>query len=70
MHAIEFVASVEDGIIKVPKQYQNQLQEKFRVIILQDTPTEKTPSKRKKSLTAVQIATKNIHFNRDEANER
>lgn len=36
MQAIEFMANAEDGIIKIPKKYQTQLSDTFRVIILQD----------------------------------
>lgn len=71
MHAIEFIAKAKKGIIEIPKEYQEQLQDHFRVIILQDAPTETTKKTRKKrSLTAAQIKTKGLKISRDEANER
>lgn len=68
MHAIEFIANAEDGMIKIPKEYQKQLSDKFRVIILQDAET-KGPRK-KRTFDAVRITTKDLKFDRDEANER
>ncbi|OGB83887.1 hypothetical protein A3F66_02740 [candidate division TM6 bacterium RIFCSPHIGHO2_12_FULL_32_22] len=71
MRAIEFVANVEDGVIKVPKKYQAQLGDNFRVIILQEeSSTAKKKSGKKRSLTAFRITTKDLKFDRDEANER
>ncbi len=71
MRAIEFVANVEDGVIKVPKEYQAQLGDNFRVIILQEeTPTESKKPRKKRSLTAFRTTTKDLKFDRDEANER
>lgn len=70
MRAIEFVSNAKDGIIKIPKEYQSQLGAKFRVIILQDDNNIKQKSNKKRSLKAVRITTKDIKFNRDEANER
>ena len=71
MQAIEFVAKAEKGTIKIPKEYQGQLQDQFRVIILQETvTTQKKASRKKRTLTAVQIKTKGFKFNRDEANAR
>lgn len=71
MHAIEFVANNQDGMIKIPKEYQKQLGDKFRVIILQDTSSAQTKGIRKKrTFDAVRITTKDIKFDRDEANER
>jgi hypothetical protein len=71
MRAIEFVAKAEKGTIKIPKEYQEELQDHFRVIILQEVPTpeKKLPHKRR-TLTAAQIKTKGFTFNRDEANVR
>lgn len=70
MEAIEFIAKAEKGSIKIPKQYQEQLHDQFRVIILQETsaPKKKTPGKRK--LSAPKIKTKGYKFSRDEANAR
>ncbi len=71
MRAIEFVANAEDGVIKIPKEYQAQLGDKFRVIILQDEKFSETKKTRKKrTFDAVRITTKDLKFDRDEANER
>lgn len=70
MEAIEFVAKAEKGSIKIPKQYQEQLHDQFRVIILQEVSTPKKKTQEKKKLSAPKIKTKGFKFNRDEANER
>ena len=69
MQAIEFIAKAQKGTIKIPQEYQEQLQDQFRVIILQDEPTQIKP-RGKRTLSAVRIKTKGFKFNRDEANER
>ena len=71
MQAIEFIAKAEKGSIKIPKEYQEQLQDQFRVIILQEAPVpEKKVTRKKRTLRAAQIKTKGFKFNRDEANVR
>jgi len=71
MHAIEFIANSEDGIIKIPKKYQKQLGDTFRVIILQDASSIETKKPRKKrTFDAVRVTTKDLKFDRDEANKR
>lgn len=70
MEAIEFVAKAEKGSIKIPKEYRGQLQEQFRVIILQEMPTIKKTVRKKRDLTAAKIKTKGFKFNREEANAR
>ncbi len=39
MYAIEFQAHVKGGIIRIPPQYQEQLQNSVRVIILVEPPS-------------------------------
>lgn len=71
MKAIEFVAKAEKGSIKIPKEYQNQLQDKFRVIILQqEVVTVKKTTRKKRTLGEPKLKTKGFIFNRDEANAR
>lgn len=70
MQAIEFVAKAEKGSIKVPKIYQEQLQDQFRVIILQEPSVSQKVTRKKRTLSAVKIKTKGLKFNRDEANAR
>lgn len=71
MEAIEFFAKAEKGSIKIPKEYQEQLHDQFRVIILQEASTpDKKASRKKRTLSAVKIKTKGFKFNREEANAR
>jgi len=70
MNAIEFIGRMENGAVKIPKEYQAQLSDKFRIIILQDESTEVPQTKKKRSLNAVRVTTKDIEFNRDKANAR
>lgn len=69
MEAIEFITKAKNGVIKIPKEYQEQLQDQFRVIILQDAADSKKQPK-KRILSAAKIKTKGLKFNRDEANSR
>ena len=71
MKAIEFVAQAKNGVIEIPKEYQEQLKEQFRVIILQEVSTpEKKKIEKKHTLSAAKIKTKGFKFDRDEANAR
>lgn len=69
MQAIEFVTTKEKGMIKIPKEYLDLLNNEFRVIILVD-PIKKKKQTKKKLFSSVKIDTKGFKFNRDEANER
>lgn len=67
MQAIEFVAKAEKGKIKIPKEYQEQLQDQFRIIILQEAViSEKKVARGKRVLKAFKAKTKGLKFNRDE----
>lgn len=71
MEAIEFIAKAKKGSIKIPKQYQEQLNAQFRVIILQEASApEKKASRKKRTLSAPKIKTKGFKFSREEANAR
>ena len=70
MHAIEFRANIKNGTIKIPKEYQAQLINECRVIILQGESSVSIGPRKKRRLTALQITTKDLKFDRDEANER
>ena len=71
MEAIEFTSAAKDGVIEIPKKYQAQLQDKFRVIILQEAPVaEKKTLRKKRTFSPIQMKTKGLKFNRDEANAR
>lgn len=71
MKAIEFVSNKVDGMIQVPEQFKDLLTGEFRVIILVDEPTHlKKIVAEKKQFKAIEITTKDLKFDRDEANER
>lgn len=71
MKAIAFMAKIENGTIKIPKEYQSNLSSEIRVIIVQDEPSkENIKLSKKRSLKAFEITTKDLKFDRDEANER
>jgi len=69
MEAIEFIAKIKDGTIKIPKKYLNKLSEEFRVIILINSESGVGELK-KKPFAALSIKTKDFHFDRDESNQR
>lgn len=70
MKAIEFVASAQDGIIKVPKEYWKDLEQNLRIIILvEEAVTVAKPQKvAKRQFKAMKVKTKGLVFDRDEAN--
>jgi hypothetical protein len=71
MKAIEFITKAKNGVIEIPKEYQEQLQDQFRVIILQEVaPSEKKSASKKRTLSDAKIKTKGFKFDRDEANAR
>ena len=71
MQTIGFTSSTADGVIKIPQEYMSCLgQEVLVILVVNDGVTQKTPESRKRQLTALQIDTKDIVFDRDEANER
>ncbi len=67
MEAIEFVSHIHNGVIRIPKKYQDRMFHQARVIILTDKI--ETPM-RKKKFKAVRLTTKGFRFDRDSANER
>ena len=42
MHAIEFQATIQDGMIEVPAYYRSQLSKHAKVIVLMDEGPEQT----------------------------
>ena len=68
MRAIEFTTKIQKGSIKVPARYANTLKKECRVIILIDEESQKVGHKRE--LKALQVKTKGMVFDRDEANKR
>ena len=71
MEAIEFIANVKDGTVKIPKKYLSNLPKEFRIIILinKDIPVKQKEVK-KRQLSALKVKTKGLHFDREEANAR
>lgn len=65
--AIEFITTPENGTIKIPTQYIQDLTSEIRVIILIN-PDE--PKRAVKKFDAISISTKDLKFDRDEANQR
>jgi hypothetical protein len=67
MQAIEFVTHIKNGVIEVPKEYLIALQNECRIIILIDADHHKKRTKKNKKLTSLEIDTRDLVFDRDEA---
>jgi hypothetical protein len=72
VRAIEFITKPKDGVIKIPKEHIGNLQGEIRVIILIDAELESQSTEKTKGsrFSALQITTKGVSFDRDEANKR
>lgn len=70
MDTIEFDAIQENGMIKIPRQYINNISGPFRVIIMFDKDRKTEANELSSMFKAVKIKTKDFKFNREEANER
>lgn len=68
MQAIEFIAKAKNGTITIPEEYLTSLNNEFRVIILVEPQQPVSPKKR--ALSSLKVETKDLNFDRDEANER
>ena len=73
MYAVEFEAPIENGIVRIPKEYKD-LQEKHKVkffVIYDDMNVDKQINTVKsKKMNAISIDTIDYKFNREEAHER
>ncbi len=73
MQAVEFQATVENGIVRIPKKYKD-LQEKKEaifVVMYNNNEEEKTNiEKIKNKMSAISIDTRDFKFDRNEAHER
>jgi hypothetical protein len=73
MYAVEFQATIKNGIVRIPKEYKD-LQEKreVRFFIMYDSNDKyrTNTEKRKKKMSAISIDTIGFKFDRDEAHER
>ena len=67
MQAVEFSATVENGVIPIPRQYKKSVTDKVRVIVLSETGKEKP---KKKKIYSIGLNMKGFKFCREEANER
>ena len=67
MQAFEFNSIVEDGLIRIPDRYLEQIVSPVKVIILTQ---DFSASVRKKKFSAMSLDTRGYSFNRDEANAR
>ena len=67
MQAVEFTATVENGVIPIPRRYIKSVADKVRVIVLSQSAAEKP---KKKKIYSIGIDMTGFRFNREEANER
>ena len=67
MQAVEFNATIENGVIPIPRRYIKRVADKVRVIVLSEV-TAKKPKKKK--IYSIGIDMTGFQFNREEANER
>ena len=52
MYAIEFKATIRNGMIPIPKQYVRTLQSRFTVIVLQEAPVEEKNTLKRQTFLA------------------
>jgi hypothetical protein len=67
MQAVEFNATVENGVIPIPQQYKNSVANKVRVIVFSETNSEKPKNKK---IHSIGVDMTGYKFTREEANER
>jgi len=71
MYAVEFQATIENGIVHIPKEYKDlQEKRKVRFFIMYDDSDRTNIERRQKKMSAISIDTIGFKFNRDEAHER
>ena len=67
MQTVEFEATVENGVIPIPRRYKSSVTDKVRVIVLPETSIEKT---KKREIYSIGIDMTGYKFDREEANAR
>jgi len=67
MQAVEFNATVKNGVIPIPNQYKNSVSDKVRVIVFSEIYRERL---KKKKIYSIGIDMTGYKFDREEANER
>ncbi len=71
MKAVEFKARTDKGVIEIPNDIKNKLQQEVRVILLFDEKDDVEWGRSGKArFSATRIKTKGFKFNREEAHER
>ena len=73
MEIYEFYTTAENGVIRIPDDYENEAGAKIRVILIKEKSTDKKekPVRKKSDLLLPPILdTRGWKFNREEANER
>ena len=69
MEAVEFNATVENGVIPIPQKYREAFSDNVKVFVRAEKKTEQKSAKKKK-LYSIGIDMPGYKFNREEANER
>lgn len=73
MYAIDFEATIENGMVRIPKKYkdlQDKRKVKFFIMYDNNDNNKAYTKKRKKKMSAISLDTRGFKFNRDEAHER
>ena len=70
MQVVEFNATVENGVIPIPHQYENTFFENVKVIVRAEVEAYQRPVKQKKKLHYIGIDMTGYKFSREEANGR
>ena len=69
MQAVEFNATVENGVIPIPSQYREAFSDNVKVFVRAEKKTDQESVKKKK-LFYIGIDMTGYKFDREEANER
>jgi len=67
MQAVEFNATIENGMIPIPHEYKDSVAENVRVIVY---PVSNAEKYKKKKIYSIGIDMTGYKFDREEANER
>ena len=71
MQAVEFEATIDNGMIPIPCQYRDTLTDKMEIIVhAMENGSQKPLKQQKKKLHYIGIDMTGYKFNREEANER
>ena len=65
MYAIEFEATIRNGMIPIPVQYRAQLQSRLRVIVLQEESAMITDTRKKKDAFLANVAQQRFDLPQD-----